>query len=241
MKKNVVGTLAAAICSIFLLASCAPAPATGMQPSGNDLILAAKGEVTHIETSGDTTSITVDGDDTDSNAAYKLLVAHLTGETPVIDNGNASAYTDGSLSVGDEVEIYLAPNTPVTASEPPQAMPVKVVVTEREAEGSPAAGASGPADVKTEYEGKITEITPDGEYYLVYVQKEENGDPLDDLRAVVSSDTKIISEQREASGLTPGELQVGDEVTVTTNGIATFSIPPQSSAQKIVIHDAGDK
>ena len=241
MKKNTLGTLALVFGSLFILAACAAAPPSVSETEGDELMLAAKGEITNIETNGDTTSITVDGSNIKSNAAYRLLIAHLQNETPVIKDGNASAYTDGLLHVGDQVAVYLTPNAPVTASEPPQATPEKIVITERAPEGTSGVGSAAPSDVKTEYEGSITEITLDGEYYLVYVQKEKNGEPTGDLRAVVSGDTEIVSEKREASGLKPEELKVGDKVTVTTNGTATFSIPPQASAQKIVIHDAEGK
>ncbi|BDF58580.1 hypothetical protein CE91St36_13970 [Christensenellaceae bacterium] len=240
MKKNILGTLAIAFGSIFIFAACTAVPASPPQTESSDLILAAKGEITNIETDGDTASLTIDGSGVESDAAYQLLIVHPTNETPLIENGNASAYEPASLQVGDKIAVFLSPNAPVTASEPPQATPEKIVVTERAAQGA-GTESSASADVKTEYEGSITEITPDGDYYLVYLQKEENGEPAHDLRAVVSSDTEIVSEKREASGLAPNELKIGDKVTVTTNGIATFSIPPQASAQKIVIHDAQEK
>ncbi|MEA5003873.1 MAG: hypothetical protein VB081_10275 [Christensenella sp.] len=240
MKKSILGTLAIAVCSVFLLSACTPAPVPSAAPSEDELVLAAKGEITNIATSGDTTSITVDGTDTKSDASYKILVAHLSTETPLIENGNVSAYTDGALSRGDEVEIYLSPLTPVTASEPPQATPVKVVVTEREDDNAQAGAAETP-DVKKEFDGTITEITPDNEYYLVYVKDDEDSEPLDDLIAVVSNDTIISSEKTESSGYKPEDLKVGQKVTVTTDGRMTFSIPPQASAQTVVIHDTEDK
>lgn len=241
MKKNILGTLAIAFGSIFIFAACTAVPASSPQTESSDLILAAKGEITNIETDGDTASLTIDGSGVESDAVYQLLIVHPTNETPLIENGNASAYEPASLQVGDKIAVFLSPNAPVTASEPPQATPEKIVVTERAAQSMAGTESSASADVKTEYEGSITEITPDGDYYLVYVQKEKGGEPVHDLRAVVSSDTEIVSEKREASGLTPDELKIGDKVTVITNGIATFSIPPQASAQKIVIHDAQEK
>ncbi len=238
MKKSILGTLAIAVCSVFLLAACAPAPAPDVTPSEDDLVLAAKGEITNIEASGNTTSITVDGTDKQSSATYPVLLAHLSGETPIMDGGNVSAYTDGALGLGDDVEIYLSSLTPVTASEPPQATPVKVVVTKRSDNSAAQAGSSETPDVKTTFEGTITEITPDNEYYLVYIKAGENSEPVDDLIAVVSSDTVISSEKTESSGYQPEDLSVGQDVTVTTDGKMTFSIPPQANAQTIIIHDA---
>ncbi len=245
-KRNLIGILATALCSIFVFAGCAPAaPAATEAPSasssaapGGALILGAKGEITEITSANGTTSLTVNGGGIESEATYNLLIANMTDNVVVEIDGKQENFSDGMLGVGDIVEIYLGEGNPVTASEPPMATPDKVVVTQKVA----AAGESGaPAAVQTEFEGTITEITPDNDYYLVYVQKEEGGEPVNDLIAVASSDTTIVSEKLEASGLKPEELKVGDKVTVTTDGRMTFSIPPQSSAVKIVIHDAEAK
>lgn len=244
MKKSLIGLLAVALCSAFIFAGCAPMPAAqspaASQAPGNVTILVAKGEITDITAKDGNTSITVDGSGTESEATYNLFVANVTEKTPVQIDGKESSYTSGSFKVGDKVEIYLNENAPVTASEPPTGTPERIVLVAR-GSGEQAGTTNAPADVQTEFEGTITEITADGEYYLAYVQKEANGEPANDLRAVVSNDTTIVSEKLEASGLKPEELKVGDKVTVTTDGIMTFSIPPQASAQKIVIHDAQAK
>ena len=244
MKKSFIGIAALAVCSIFIFMGCAPAaPATQPEPSpspsGDGLVLAAKGEITDIAANDGGTSITVDGSNTESGATYQLLIANMTDKVPVVSDGEQENYADGSLNVGDTVEIYLNETTPVTASEPPMATPEKVVVTAR-GDGA-SGGAVNTPDLHKDFGGTIIEISPDGEYYLVYVQKEEGGEPVNDLRAVVSADTEIVSEKLEASGLKPEDLKVGDKVTVTTDGRMTFSIPPQASAQKIVIHDAETK
>lgn len=239
MKKSLFGILAVAVCSIFIFAGCAPAPAADSAAPGGALILGAKGEITDIVTRDGNTSITVDGSNTDSDATYQLLIANMTNKIPVEIDGKQQDYAEGMLNIGDEVEIYLGEGNPVTASEPPMATPDKVVVTERSDDVT--SGALNTPDVQTEFDGTITEITSDKDYYLVYVKDSEDSEPVDDLIAVVSGDTTIVSEKLEASGLKPEELKVGDQVTVTTDGRMTFSIPPQSNAQKVVIHDAQAK
>ena len=235
MKKNLIATFAAVFTAVLILAGCASSPAAQpSQTSADEMILAAKGEVTAIETLDGNTKITVDGSGIESDATYPLLILNMTDKTPVEANGETKDYTDGSLQVGDIVEVYLSPTTPVTASEPPMATPDRIAVTQPAPEGGAA------ADVKTEYKGTITEITNDNENALVYVQKEENGEPTDDLRAVVSGDTVITSE-KTGDSLSLGDLQAGQKITVTTDGRATFSIPPQAVAKSIVIHDAQEK
>ena len=228
MKKGLFGTLALAVCSLFVLAGCSAA-----KPSApaDGLVLAAAGIVTDITTADGTTSITVDGSNTDSGATYQSMILHTTDKTPVERDGETVMYEDGSINVGDAIEAYFAASTPVTASEPPQGTPDKIVVT--------AQGDSGTAaGVQKEFGGTITEINEDGDYLLVYVQKAEGGDAADDLRAVVSADTVISSESEPGKALAAEALATGQRVTVTTDGRMTFSIPPQANAQAIVLHDA---
>ncbi|MEG0784636.1 MAG: hypothetical protein RR389_04345, partial [Christensenella sp.] len=73
------------------------------------------------------TSITVNGSEIDSQASYKLMVLNVSDKTPVVIDSKTENYTDGTLLIGDNVEVYLSPNTPVTASEPPMANPDKIV------------------------------------------------------------------------------------------------------------------
>ena len=72
------------------------------------------------------------------------------------------------------------------------------------------------------------------------MQNEPDGEPVNDLRAVVSSDTKITSEDT-GSNMAVADLAVGQKVTVSTDGRMTFSIPPQANAQTILVHDAQAK
>lgn len=235
MKKSLLGTLALAICSLFVLAGCSPAPEPSVSASpSDDLILAVTGTVTDITMADGTTSITVDGSDTDSGATYQSMILHLTDQTPVEKDGGTSSYQEGTIHVGDTVEAYFLASTPVTASEPPQGSPDKLIVTAQEEGGMTA-------DVQKEFDGTITEITEDGDYLLVYVQKAEGGDAVDDLRAVVSADTIISSESEPGKTLAMKDLAKGQKVTVTTDGRMTFSIPPQANAQTIVLHGAEAK
>ena len=225
MKKLLLGALALTVCSLFLFAGCAPSSA----PSDTDeeLTLTAAGTVTDIVSSEDgTASITVDGSGMESDAVYQLMILHVANGTVVEADGKTDTYRDGMIKVGDTVEAYFLPTAPVTASEPPQGTPEKIVVT--------ASGSS--SDVQREFQGTITEIDKDNDYLLVYVQSGEDSEPADDLRAVVSSDTVITSESAPEQALSMDDLAVGQAVTVTTDGRMTFSIPPQANALSIVLH-----
>lgn len=229
MKKGFFGAMAFVVCSLFVFAGCSPAAGpSASAPADNDLILAAAGTVTDITTVDGTTSITVDGSGTNSGATYQSMILHITDKTPVEKDGETATYTADSINVGDTVEAYFTASTPVTASEPPQGTPDKIVVIAQDDGGTIA-------DVQKEFGGTITEINEDGDYLLVYVQKAEGGDAVDDLRAVVSADTVISSESEPDRTLTAGDLAIGQKVTVTTDGRMTFSIPPQANAQTIVL------
>lgn len=232
MKKKLPGILAVAICSVFIFAGCAPAPAAESQAPQGELVLAITGEITSVESENGNTSITVDAGASGSDSTYQLMVLNVNGNTPIEENGQSASYKEGSLTVGDAIEVYLAPNTPVTASEPPMANPDKIVLIAR-AGGDDLAGP----DVQQSFEGTITEITKDQDYDLVYVQKEPDGQPVDDLRAIVSAETIIQAESAPDQALTPADLKVGQKVTVTTDGRMTFSIPPQANAQIVIIND----
>lgn len=235
MKKGLPGTLALAVCSLFIFAGCAPAaqPAPSVS-AGDDLILAVAGTVTDITNADGTTSITVDGSNTQTDATYQSMILHTTDKTPVEKDGTTGTYTEGAIGIGDTVEAYFSASAPITASEPPQGTPDKIVVTAQ-------AGEAGSADMQKEFDGTITEISKDNDYLLVYVQNEEGGDAVNDLRAVVSADTAISSESDPDKALTMEDLAKGQKVTVTTDGRMTFSIPPQANAQAIVLHDAQAK
>ena len=197
-------------------------------------MLAAAGTVTDITTANGTASITVDGSNAESGAAYQSMILHMTDQTPVEKDGVTGVYEEGAVNIGDTVKAYFSASTPVTASEPPQGTPDKLVVT---AQGDGGADA----DVQKEFEGTITEISRDGDYFLIYIQKEEGGDAVNDLRAVVSADTAISSGKEPDKAFTMEDLAKGQKVTVTTDGRMTFSIPPQANAQTIVLHDAEAK
>lgn len=236
MKKSFLGILAVTVSSLFLLAGCAPAPASESPVPTEDLILAITGEVTEVVPSDDVTQITVDaGKDGSSQSNYSLMILNVDKNVPVTLDGQTENFKEGAISVGDAIEVYLSPTTPVTASEPPQATPVSIVIVAQSG-GTLLEGSTG----QTSVTGEITEITKDKDYYLVYVQNEPDGEPVNDLRAVVSSDTKITSEDT-GSNMAATDLAVGQKVTVSTDGRMTFSIPPQANAQTILVHDAQAK
>lgn len=232
MKKSFLGILAVTVSSLFLFAGCAPAPASESPVPTEDLILAITGEVTEVVPSDDVTQITVDaGKDGSSQSNYTLMILNVDKNVPVTLDGQTENFKEGAVSVGDAIEVYLSPTTPVTASEPPQATPDSIVIVAQSG-GTLLEGSTG----QTSVTGEITEITKDKDYYLVYVQNEPDGD----LRAVVSSDTKITSEDT-GNSMAATDLAVGQKVTVSTDGRMTFSIPPQANAQTILVHDAQAK
>ncbi|MEG2188393.1 MAG: hypothetical protein RRY08_01035 [Christensenella sp.] len=228
MKKGLLGAFIIALCSIFVFVGCAPAA-----PAGDDLVLAVSGTVSEIQTTDGNTSITVDGSEIDSQASYKLMVLNVSDKTPVVIDSKAENYTDGTLLIGDNVEVYLSPNTPVTASEPPMANPDKIVVTAR-------ANAATTDEVKTNFDGTITELAKDGDYLIAYIRNDIGGEATNDLRAVISSDT-VITASDGNDVLTIDKLATGQKVTVTTDGRMTFSIPPQANAQSIIIKETAVK
>ncbi|MEG0784637.1 MAG: hypothetical protein RR389_04350, partial [Christensenella sp.] len=95
-------------------------------------------------------------------------------------------------------------------------------------------------EVKTNFDGTITELAKDGDYLIAYIRNDIGGEATNDLRAVISSDT-VITASDGKDVLTVDKLATGQKVTVTTDGRMTFSIPPQANAQSIIIKETAVK
>ena len=176
------------------------------------------------------------GKDGSSQSNYSLMILNVDKNVPVTLDGQTENFKEGAISVGDAIEVYLSPHHSCDRFRAAAAnTPVSIVIVAQSG-GTLLEGSTG----QTSVTGEITEITKDKDYYLVYVQNEPDGEPVNDLRAVVSSDTKSLRKTLE-SNMAVADLAVGQKVTVSTDGRMTFSIPPQANAQTILVHDAQAK
>ncbi len=94
--------------------------------------------------------------------------------------------------------------------------------------------AAAPKGDKT-ITGIIAEVDADNQTILV-INSGQPDSPQSELVAMVTTDTKITAKDQKTD-VAFEALQVGQEVSVYTNGAVTLSLPPQGTATAIVVEN----
>ena len=186
MKKGLFGTLALARMLPCLFSRAVRRAKPSVPADG--LVRAARGYRDGHHNGGWDHQHLVDGSNhfLDSGATYQSMIHHTTDKTP--SKGTVKRLcmrTAHKCRRRDRSPVALPP--PVTASEPPQRNPDKIVVT--------AQGDSGTAaGVQKEFGRNDYGDQRGWRLPSRLCAKGRGGDAADDLRAVVSADTVISSE-----------------------------------------------
>ena len=248
MKKILIFVIAAVM--IFALAGCtaneAPAESTTEDPTLNEPatmpeepidvmpevepgtvadenVVGVMGFVTSIEEAGGGFSVMVEALGMQTEATYSEMQLFIDPSVMITDEDGTNSFEEiDDIEIGDLIKAYFSPNAAIAASEPAQGTPMEVVIV------------CDMEDGVYHYDGKITEITEEGENLLVYIKDDEDSQPAEDVIAVVSPASFII---KNGEAVKAADLAVGMEVEITTDGTATRSLPPQAVAYFMEIED----
>ena len=230
IKKKFALIIAAALLILVVLTGCAASTdtqqetnqqETGQQTDAADLSLTVTGAVTAITNENGSTVLTVDSRGIiKTDAVYDMMIINVTQDVKITDESETETLSEKDIEIGDVIQVFFDANAPVTASEPPQGTPSKIVVMD---------------DDIYKFDGTITEINEDGENILIYVKEDEDSKPEEDITAVVSASTLIINKTDTSTSLSSSDLKTGMEIEVTSDGIMTKSIPGQVNAVMIII------
>ena len=230
IKKKFALIIAAALLIAVVLTGCAASTVaqqetnqqeTGQQTDAAALSLTVTGAVTDITNENGSTVLTVDSRGIiKADAVYDMMIINITPDVKITDATETETLSEKDIEIGDVVQVFFDANAPVTASEPPQGTPSKIVVMD---------------DDIYKFDGTITEINEDGENILIYVKEDEDSKPEEDITAVVSASTLIINKTDTSTSLSSSDLKTGMEIEVTSDGTMTKSIPGQVNAVMIII------
>ncbi|SKC54224.1 copper amine oxidase N-terminal domain-containing protein [Maledivibacter halophilus] len=171
-------------------------------------LLEIQGEITEINKTEKSTMIWIKGKKTD--AGEKSVILHINDETPIVNPITDEELSIKDLKEGDTVRGFYGPA--MTKSIPPQGKAEKIQILKD-------------ITVRT---GKITSIMNNEKANQILIGDKANGIVLN-----ISKETKIVTQDNKE--LSFEDLEEGMEIEAFHSIIMTMSLPPISSAQKIVV------
>lgn len=179
--------------------------------SKQDSLLEIQGEIVEINKTEKSTMLWIKGQKIDEG--YDSIVLHITEETPLINPITDENISIEDLKKGDTVRGFYGPK--LTRSIPPQGQAEKIEVLKG-------------VTVRT---GTITDIISNDKTNQILI-----GDRINGIVLTISDETKIVTEDNKE--LEFEALEKGMEIEAYHSLIMTMSLPPISSAQKIMVKEA---
>jgi hypothetical protein len=171
-------------------------------------LLQTLGKISEINKTEKGTSLWIEGENSDEG--YDSIVLHINEETPLIDPITDKTLSIKDLKQGDSVRAFYGPA--LTRSLPPQGQAERIELLK---------------DV-TVKAGVITDIMSYDKTNQILI-----GDKVNGIVLTISDKTKIITEDNKELAFT--DLKKGMDIEAYHSLMATMSLPPISSAEKIVV------
>lgn len=173
-----------------------------------DALLETQGEIVEINKTEKGTMLGIKGQKIDEG--YDSIILHITDETPLVNPITDESITVEDLKQGDFVRAFYGPA--VTRSIPPQGKAEKIEVLKG-------------VTVRT---GTITDIISSEKTNQILI-----GDRVNGIILTITDETKIVTKDNKELEFTA--LKKGMEIEAYHSLIQTMSLPPISSAEKIIV------